>query len=631
MSKQIGRMCAAPTKMSAFAVAAGLITGVFGVAAQSHAGGEALQPRSGDPLPGLSAAQLDRFFKGKERFEHSFTTQEGLGPVFNRESCAVCHSIPAVGGSGSIAVTRFGALNFLDEFDPLEEFGGSLFQMSTIAEECADLIPTQQEVEDLLGFGWGAISDDKNAWFPAQQRITNSALGGGLVEAIADEDILAHAVFYGGLPHPGTPPAGPSANIAGRAHMVFSFEDEGGKEPPQPRVGRMGWKAQVATVLTFSADAARNELGLSNRFITQAPAPAGDLDLLDYCQNLKGINDLALHPNDQPQLDPYGENIEFIDRVTDFQRYLAAPPQTPKSGMTGEQVFHDIGCAQCHVSTWTTRDDPELEDAIRNKTIKPYSDFLLHNMGLSGDLIEQGDGGIQFMRTPSLWGLRNRDPLWHDGRVGGGSLADRIYLMPDNNIIHWHKQFGSTAADAAANFEALDQDEIDQLIAFLDSLGRREFDYNVSEFNNGDGFIDDEDFAAFIGCYTGTGGSYVGRGENPMDGPCAVFDFGQKGSIDHTDFELFLTVYQGMPTECELWIALADGVAPIEVPVPGECLGSTCGGDLTGDGSIGVPDLLELLAAWGPCEDCDADLTGDGTVGVPDLLELLSLWGPCPE
>ncbi|MCH8211355.1 MAG: hypothetical protein IIB99_08275 [Planctomycetes bacterium] len=53
-------------------------------------------------------------------------------------------------------------------------------------------------------------------------------------------------------------------------------------------------------------------------------------------------------------------------------------------------------------------------------------------------------------------------------------------------------------------------------------------------------------------------------------------------------------------------------------------------GDINGDGSVGVKDLLILLSNWGPCgdcEDCPADLDADCTVGVSDLLLLLSNWG----
>ena len=55
-----------------------------------------------------------------------------------------------------------------------------------------------------------------------------------------------------------------------------------------------------------------------------------------------------------------------------------------------------------------------------------------------------------------------------------------------------------------------------------------------------------------------------------------------------------------------------------------------CPHDLDADGSIGVSDLLSLLADWGPCEGCPGDFDGDGTVGLSDLLALLANWGACP-
>ena len=66
---------------------------------------------------------------------------------------------------------------------------------------------------------------------------------------------------------------------------------------------------------------------------------------------------------------------------------------------------------------------------------------------------------------------------------------------------------------------------------------------------------------------------------------------------------------------------LYDGADP-------DCVGD-CPSDITGDGIVGTPDLLQLLANWGPCPGCPEDLTGDGVVGTPDLLQLLADWGPC--
>lgn len=59
-------------------------------------------------------------------------------------------------------------------------------------------------------------------------------------------------------------------------------------------------------------------------------------------------------------------------------------------------------------------------------------------------------------------------------------------------------------------------------------------------------------------------------------------------------------------------------------------IGPPIPGDIDGDGTVGVSDLLLLLAAWGPCADCDdcpADLNDDCSVGVADLLMLLANWG----
>ena len=55
-----------------------------------------------------------------------------------------------------------------------------------------------------------------------------------------------------------------------------------------------------------------------------------------------------------------------------------------------------------------------------------------------------------------------------------------------------------------------------------------------------------------------------------------------------------------------------------------------CPWDLDAGGSVGILDLLTLLAAWGPNPEDPADFDGDGDVGILDLLTLLANWGPCP-
>jgi len=418
---------------------------------------------------------LSRFDAGKALFNTGLTAAGGLGPIFNQDSCASCHSNP-IGGSGTIVVTRFG---FNDPkaggFDPLSDLGGSLLQHSTISTPCAETIPVQANV--------------------TANRVTPTILGFGLVESVDDADLQA-AEF---LPPPG---------ISGRAHIVEALE-----APGVPRVGRFGWKSQVATLLTFSGDASLNEMGLTNRLVTTENAPNGDMGLLAAC-------DTVADPEDGPD----GEGFDFIDRVTHFQRFLAPPPQTPRSGMTGEGLFNSIACSACHTPAFTTRDDPALEDALRNKVIRPYSDFLLHDMGLNADFIEQGGAGASEIRTPPLWGLRTRDPLWHDGRVAGGTFDSRM-----RDAIMLHDALGSEAQASKLAFDGLSTTDQGAVVAFLDSLGRVEFDHD------GDNDVDLDDHTTFEGCFTGPGVFYT------ADDPCAISDADRDGDVDSDDFLLLDT------------------------------------------------------------------------------------------
>jgi hypothetical protein len=116
----------------------GLVTGVLGVgllvgAAAAQADRELpavpIQPRMGEPLAGLYAAELDRFDKGQVVFEAFLLEGDGLGPGFNDTSCASCHALPSTGGSSATTVTRFGkAAAGATPFDLLESLGGSPLQ-----------------------------------------------------------------------------------------------------------------------------------------------------------------------------------------------------------------------------------------------------------------------------------------------------------------------------------------------------------------------------------------------------------------------------------------------------------------------------------------------------------------------
>ena len=435
------------------------------------------QPRIGEPLAGLTPFQLGLFEAGKEAFVRSITEEEGLGPAHNLVSCAACHGNP-VGGSGSISVTMFGRADE-NGFDPLKRLGGPLLQGGAIRPECAEHMPREANV--------------------SAERMTTSALGAGLIEAVSDSSIARLAESS-------------STDITGRVHWVTALEDTPGSAK---RVGRFGWKCQIATVLSFSAVAARNELGFTNHLLPTESAPNGNRSLIEKCDSVPD-------PEDRPD----SAGFTYVDRVTHFQRYLAAPPQTPRSGMKGERVFDRIGCAACHVATLRTADDPSLEAALRHKPFKPYSDFLLHDMGRLGDGIVQGDATGREFRTTPLWGFRFRFPVMHDGRVSGVTSAERA--------IRCIEAHDGEARPSVRAYRELGKQERNQLIAFLDSLGRVEFD------QDGDNDVDLHDWSFFVGCST-----RPAEGKYSPDDRCRMADIDGDGDVDLVDFAVLQQAFTG--------------------------------------------------------------------------------------
>jgi CxxC motif-containing protein (DUF1111 family) len=358
----------------------------------------------GNALPGLTPAEQQAFEEGLEEFTEVETVEEGLGPVFNDVSCAACHSSPAIGGDSPVVETRFGTRN-KKQFDPLLSGGGSLIQTDGIGA-----------VNGCVFVG-ETLPPEANV---VSGRKTTTLFGAGLIEAIPDDRLRQLADRQ------------PSA-IKGKVHGVKEAFS------PQRRAGRFGHKAQAATLRQFSGDAYLNEMGITSPNFRLENCPNGDCSLL------------RCDPVADPEDDGSG-----VEAFADFMRLLAPPPRgaiTPEV-QAGEQVFARIGCAGCHVPTWTTGSSPVA--ALNGVTFHPYSDFLLHDMGGLGDGIEQGQARGTEMRTMPLWGLRERESFLHDGRTR--SLTEAIGA---------HAGQGQAARD---EFEALSGPEVQQLLEFLQSL-----------------------------------------------------------------------------------------------------------------------------------------------------------------
>ena len=365
------------------------------------------RPTFGDPLPGLTTAQQAAFAAGAEEFTHVETPAGGLGPIFNNVSCVACHGAPAVGGGSDLLVTRFGRM--VDgRFDPMDSQGGSLLQQFAIDPAVQEVVPHDATV--------------------VAHRPSTPLFGLGLVEAIPDSAIVQYERR-----------AKPD-NVRGRAALVDDVASG------QKRVGRFGWKAQQATLLSFAGDAYLNEMGITSRLFPVENAPNGDTARL-------ALFDAFLDPEDE--VDPVTEKGD-IDHAADFMRLLAPPPRlaaTPSSRQ-GEALFVQIGCAVCHVPVMRT--GPSLVAALADKPVELYSDLLLHDMGRLGDGIGQADAAIRDMKTAPLWGLRASAPYLHDGRA---ATVDEAVRGHDGE-----------AAISRDRYQRLLPSQRRQLLDFLDTL-----------------------------------------------------------------------------------------------------------------------------------------------------------------
>lgn len=347
-------------------------------------------------------------------FEEFEVVADGLGPTYNAQSCRECHQNVATGGASQVAEHRTGRLE-VGQF--VESLGGSLIQSRAIHPSIVERVPLQDEVRTF--------------------RISTNTLGDGYVEAIANETLIALR------------DAQPAA-LRGTAIMVPVLEGNGGA-----RLGRFGWKNQHASLESFAADAYLNEMGITSPLLPEENSSAGE-----YVGAGSGYDDVP---------DPEDDGADLV-AFADFMRATKAPARGPitADAVAGEQVFRSVGCATCHTPAITTAPVGSVINAgaltvpaaLASRIIRPYSDFLLHDIGTGDGIPILPDapyaGTARQMRTAPLWGLRTRNRLMHDGLS---------FTKPD--AIRRHR---GQAASVTARFDALSRGEQVALIRFLDSL-----------------------------------------------------------------------------------------------------------------------------------------------------------------
>jgi hypothetical protein len=186
----------------------------------------------GGPLPNVTDDEQARFVAGQATFANVETAaDDGLGPVFNENACAVCHNVWAIGGGSTRLETRLGTMTD-GVFDPMTDMGGSLMQDHAIGlvggiNYVAEVVPASPPFP-------------RAATIVAERR-TTPLFGLGLVDNVPDSLLMQIAQFEQER----------APDTAGRVNIVVD------RASGQQRVGPFGWKCQQATLFTFSGDALR--------------------------------------------------------------------------------------------------------------------------------------------------------------------------------------------------------------------------------------------------------------------------------------------------------------------------------------------------------------------------------------
>ena len=362
------------------------------------------------PVNGLTYEQNRQFLAGDVAFnDEIFSPATGLGPIFVATSCGSCH---AGDGKGTPFTTlvRFGQTDSTG--NQFLHLGGPQLQNRAIPGFQTEVIPN------------GATSSKFTP--PA-----NTGLG--FLELVSDEDILSmsdpedsNGDGISGVPSFGYLPE----FITPNSNAVV----KNGKY-----IHRFGKKAAAYNLLHQTVNAYNQDMGITSTFTPHDVYSGFSID---------------------PEV-----SDKTIRDVVFYLQTLKAPIRRDSANpinVQGNNLFSQINCSGCHT--------PQLQtgyssiSALSNKTIYPYTDMLLHDMGNDlDDGYTEGFAKTSEWRTPPLWGL-GLSPnsqggqyfLMHDGRAK--SIEEAIMMH------------GGEAKQSKDKFNLLDESEKSAIIHFLKSL-----------------------------------------------------------------------------------------------------------------------------------------------------------------
>ena len=404
-------------------------------------------------------------------FSLSQVSSDGLGPLFNAKSCQSCHikdgrghpplannldedaismslhlSIPP---ENSDEINLLYALKSKAIPDPIYGSQLSDFSIDGVLSEGNifieyDYIPVifnngkvvilSKPKYSIINTKYGKLHSD----IRISARVAQPMIGLGLIESIDHKDILAK-IKDSELD---------ADKISGKANYVWDYEEK------KISLGLFGWKATQPSVRQQAADALHNDMGLSTTLFIE-----GDNCTVNQTQCKDLPNGNTKRYNDVEVSDHQLDLIEF------YSTHLAVPERrnyNDPNVLEGKKIFFKSGCTSCHTPKFKTIEN-KYSRALSNQIIRPYSDFLLHDMGpgLADENTEFLADGSEW-RTQPLWGIgltkevSGHTNFLHDGR------AKNIL-----EAILWH---GGEAERSKNKILKLSKIEINQLIDFIESL-----------------------------------------------------------------------------------------------------------------------------------------------------------------
>lgn len=275
-------------------------------------------------------------------------------------------------------------------------------------------------------------------------RIAPQLVGLGLLEAIPESAILAMEDTEDSN----------ADGISGKAQRVID------PLTGETRLGRFGWKAGTSSVKHQVASAFNTDMGVMSSMFPDPDCGAE--------QSVCGASGSEVSDK---HLDELAKYISLLG--VRAQRDLDVPEV-----QTGKQLFNDIGCASCHTPTLQTSEFHPLTE-LRDQTIHPYTDLLLHDMGEGlADNLGEGEASGSEWRTTPLWGI-GLSACVTGGVVNPIGGQGNEVCSPEHSYLHdgrartieeailWH---GGESESSRVAYESLGDADQSALLRFLNSL-----------------------------------------------------------------------------------------------------------------------------------------------------------------